>query len=202
MRGPGIVPESDWLCCHPIVYQVMVRRDHMLDLHLFCSVLPSKMNHYHFDMTQYDQDRSEMADSMTRPFRSFPCTRSAHDSKRGSMLCQHLGRCPYIGPMLLMYCGAGQLKLSHFTRTVHLLDCPLRILCMQLKGLWPLLSDITSLAANKKPQKFRRPLLSHTPSRRHFQYIHVSVDGTFFKRLLFMTSYNTSYLGLRPVPSK
>ena len=43
-------------------------------------------------------------------------------------------------------------------------------------------------------------LLTH--SIRHFQYIHVSVDGTFFKCLLFMTSYNTSYLGLRPVPSK
>ena len=39
-------------------------------------------------------------------------------------------------------------------------------------------------------------------SRRHFQYIHVSVDRAFFKCLLFMTSYNTSYVGLRPVPSK
>ena len=45
-----------------------------------------------------------------------------------------------------------------------------------------------------------RKVLTH--SRRHFQYIHVSVDWTFFKCLLFMTSYNTSYLGLRPVPSK
>ena len=33
-------------------------------------------------------------------------------------------------------------------------------------------------------------------------HIYVSVDGTFFKCLLFMTSYNTSYLRLRPVPSK
>ena len=41
-----------------------------------------------------------------------------------------------------------------------------------------------------------------THSRRHSQYIHVSVDGTYFKCLLFMTSYNTSYLGLRPVASK
>ena len=32
--------------------------------------------------------------------------------------------------------------------------------------------------------------------------VHVSVDGTFFKCLLFMTSHNTSYLGLRAVPSK
>ena len=46
----------------------------------------------------------------------------------------------------------------------------------------------------------RRNGLTH--SRRYFQCIHVSVDGTFFKCLLLMTSYNTSYLGLRSVASK
>ena len=41
-----------------------------------------------------------------------------------------------------------------------------------------------------------------THSRRHSHYIHASVDGTFFKNILFMSSHNTSYLGLRPIPSK
>ena len=59
-----------------------------------------------------------------------------------------------------------------------------------------------SLYLNDLQEFLQEAHMGLTHSRRHFQYIHVSVDGTFFKYLLFMTSYNTSYLGLRPVPSK
>ena len=67
-------------------------------------------------------------------------------------------------------------------------------------NLKALIGDVEALMGNRKALKGDGETLTH--SRRHFQYIQVSVDGTFFKCLLFMTSYNTSYLGLRPVPSK
>ena len=105
----------------------------------------------------------------------------------------------------LYFCGFFLEIPKCFPNTLHY-----KIIILQIELGWVILGrTLTELRGASEwytCYQFRsvgtayRLMLTH--SRRHFQYIHVSVDGTFFKCLLFMTSYNTSYFGLRPVPSK
>ena len=64
--------------------------------------------------------------------------------------------------------------------------------------------DVESCNTHQASRITRMWSRSFTHSRRHSQYIHVCSCGRdiFLNYVLFMTSYNTSYLGLRLIASK